>query len=414
MGTPRGRCSVNDQLPDARVPGKPLLETSPEWCPGASSSLAQAFCPGGQAALVSTLQVQQALHILQGLALGQPLPTAALQQALLGFDSRAVALLLKDLNRSGLGQRAAQLFDWLRSLPGAHPLAALCDVYTWTAMVSLCMHQQDAARAQGLVEDMRARGTAPNVHTYTALMNVCIKCGRLEAALETYQRMRQEGCTPNVGEWLSAAPRPEGTPWPPLSCQRVRQEGAAPTSRVAEVPEVADAPAPLPLLVAVSACVVVCGLLSGDDLFACGLHSQGQTDAASRLAFVRFGGIPSVTGQAATWGLRRGPPKLSRALGLDLSGAWGGGREAGRLRWCCLLSWRSPLPAVTYNTLIDVHGKMGRWEQALQVVATMKQEVGVSSQMLVSRLAAHDRACVDVTQCAGSRLSDGGRFKAEV
>ena len=121
-----------------------------------------------------------------------------------------MALLLKDLNKSGLGHLAAQLFDWLRSLPCAHPLAALCDVYTWTAMVSLCMHQQDAARAQGLVGDMRARGVPPNVHTYTALMNVCIKCGRLEAALETYQRMRQEGCTPNVGERLSAAPSAEG------------------------------------------------------------------------------------------------------------------------------------------------------------------------------------------------------------
>ena len=163
-----------------------------------------------QAALVCILQVQQAVYILQSLAPGQPLPQAALQQALLGFDSRAVALLLKDLNRSGLGQRAAQLFDWLRSLSCAHPLAALCDVFTWTAMVSMCMHQQDAARAQGLVADMRARGVAPNVHTYTALMNVCIKCGRLEAALETYQRMRQEGCTPNVGEWLPAAASPGG------------------------------------------------------------------------------------------------------------------------------------------------------------------------------------------------------------
>ena len=121
-----------------------------------------------------------------------------------------MALLLKDLNRSGLGQRAAQLFDWLRSLPCAHPLAALCDVFTWTAMVSMCMHQQDTARAQGLVGDMRAQGVAPNVHTYTALMNVCIKCGRLEAALETYQRMRQEGCTPNVGERLPAAASPGG------------------------------------------------------------------------------------------------------------------------------------------------------------------------------------------------------------
>ena len=241
-----------------------------------------------QAALVCILQVQQAVLILHSLGPGQPLPEAALQQALLGFDSRAVALLLKDLSRAGLGQRAAQLFDWLRSLPGAHPLAALCDVYTWTAMVSLCMHQQDAARAQGLVGDMRARGVAPNVHTYTALMNVCIKCGRLEAALETYQRMRQEGCTPNVGEWLSAAPSPEGrhkwvAPSTPLSYQRMRREGAPPASRVAGVLEVACAPAPLPFLVAVGA---VWGLPRWATFYDVGLHSQGHIVTASRLAFV--------------------------------------------------------------------------------------------------------------------------------
>ena len=33
---------------------------------------------------------------------------------------------------------------------------------------------------------------------------------------------------------------------------------------------------------------------------------------------------------------------------------------------------------MTFNTLIDVHGKMGRWEQAVKVVGMMKQEVGCS------------------------------------
>ena len=55
------------------------------------------------------------------------------------------------------------------------------------------------------------------------------------------------------------------------------------------------------------------------------------------------------------------------------------------------------LPAVTYNTLIDVHGKMGRWEQALQVVGTMKQEVGVFCRMLDFKRAAQelDLCCCD-------------------
>ena len=32
---------------------------------------------------------------------------------------------------------------------------------------------------------------------------------------------------------------------------------------------------------------------------------------------------------------------------------------------------------VTYNTLIDVYGKLGRWEDALQVLQRMKAQVGV-------------------------------------
>jgi len=30
---------------------------------------------------------------------------------------------------------------------------------------------------------------------------------------------------------------------------------------------------------------------------------------------------------------------------------------------------------VTYNTLIDVYGKLGQWEQALQVLRRMKYQV---------------------------------------
>ena len=31
---------------------------------------------------------------------------------------------------------------------------------------------------------------------------------------------------------------------------------------------------------------------------------------------------------------------------------------------------------MTYNTLIDVYGKLGRWEDALQVLQRMKAQVG--------------------------------------
>jgi pentatricopeptide repeat domain-containing protein 1 len=105
---------------------------------------------------------------------GEPLPDR-LRDALRHLDSRAAALLLKDLSKAGLDERAIELFDWLRALPERHPLRALCDVYTYTAMISLCIYQQNVDRATDLLREMRARGVERNVHTYTALMNVCIK-----------------------------------------------------------------------------------------------------------------------------------------------------------------------------------------------------------------------------------------------
>lgn len=48
------------------------------------------------------------------------------------MDSRAVAAMLKELARVGCGGRAQEVFDWLRSLPHTHDLAALCDVFTFT------------------------------------------------------------------------------------------------------------------------------------------------------------------------------------------------------------------------------------------------------------------------------------------
>jgi pentatricopeptide repeat protein len=122
------------------------------------------------------LSVDEAVALMKRLPRGEPLPERLLR-ALRHLDSRAAALLLKDLSKAGLDERAIELFDWLRALPERHVLRALCDVYTYTAMISLCIYQQNVDRAMELLAEMRARGVERNVHTYTALMNVCIKVG---------------------------------------------------------------------------------------------------------------------------------------------------------------------------------------------------------------------------------------------
>lgn len=143
------------------------------------------------------MTIEELVQFLQGLSRTHPIPDIA-YQALFHYDSRATASLLKELSKAGLTVRAAELFDWLRKLEPGHPLHALCDVYTYTAMISMCIYQQAVDRAVKLAHEMAERGVERNVHTYTALMNVCIKCGKCQLALETYHQMRQDGCTPNV------------------------------------------------------------------------------------------------------------------------------------------------------------------------------------------------------------------------
>lgn len=43
--------------------------------------------------------------------------------------------------------RATELFDWIRALEDGHPLQTLLDVYSYTAMISLCITEHDVDRA---------------------------------------------------------------------------------------------------------------------------------------------------------------------------------------------------------------------------------------------------------------------------
>jgi pentatricopeptide repeat protein len=117
------------------------------------------------------MSVEEAVALLRGLRRSEPLPERVLR-ALGHWDSRAVALLLKDLSKAGHDARAVELFDWLRAVPTVvpelHSLRSLCDVYTYTAVISLCIYQQNVDRAMMLLEEMRQRGVERNVSARAA------------------------------------------------------------------------------------------------------------------------------------------------------------------------------------------------------------------------------------------------------
>jgi len=111
------------------------------------------------------------------------------ERGLQHLDSSALAALLKDLSKQGQIRRAVELFDWLRGLPPDHELHRLCDLYTYTTMISHCGSHQHLRRALELVAEMRSRGILCNVHTFSALMNVAIKSNELELALDIFKQV---------------------------------------------------------------------------------------------------------------------------------------------------------------------------------------------------------------------------------
>ena len=85
-----------------------------------------------------------------------------------------------------------------RSLSEQDELRSLCDVFTYTTMISQCGSHHQLRRALELVAEMRSRVIGLNVHTYSALLNVCLKANELDLSLDIYAQMLSDGCTPNL------------------------------------------------------------------------------------------------------------------------------------------------------------------------------------------------------------------------
>lgn len=147
--------------------------------------------------LVPPAQVEDLIKMVQQLPASASVVEAILP-GLSYLDSRAAAALLKGLGKAGLGQRAVEVFDHLRALAPTDELAQLCDIFTYTTMISQCNTHQQLRRAMELVAEMRSRAIPLNVHTYSALLNVCLKANELDLSLDVYARMLEEGVTPNL------------------------------------------------------------------------------------------------------------------------------------------------------------------------------------------------------------------------
>ena len=96
------------------------------------------------------------------MALGPQEPAvSAVEPGLQHLDSSALAALLKELSKQGHIRRAVEIFDWLRGLPPDHDLHRLCDLYTYTTMISQCGSHQHLRRALELVAEMRGEADKP-------------------------------------------------------------------------------------------------------------------------------------------------------------------------------------------------------------------------------------------------------------
>ncbi|GIL47655.1 hypothetical protein Vafri_4418 [Volvox africanus] len=277
------------------------------------------------------LSVEEMAVIIQKLQPNEPLPEVIFR-ALHHVDSRAVALLLKDLSRLGKDRRAMELFDWLRSANERSPLRALCDVYSYTATISLCIHGQDVERALELMQEMRTRNIERNVHTYTALMNVCIKCGKLPLALDIYNSMRAVNCTPNVvtyntlvdvygklGQWERAI----------HVLDLMKQEGVEPVLRTYNTL-----------------------------IIACNMCNQPREALAVYQRLLADGFTPNSTTYNALISAYGKTTQLGKALEVYQE----------------MLRQNMDRSVITYSSLISACEKAGQWETALRIFNEMQQD----------------------------------------
>lgn len=275
--------------------------------------------------------VEDMLQVVRGLA-PDASAIAAISQGLYYLDSGALAALLKELAKSGHGKRAMEVFDWLRGLEDGHDLVCLCDVYTYTTMISQCGSHQQLRRALELVAEMRGRGVACNVHTYSALMNVCIKANELDLALDVYRQLLSDSCTPNLvtyntlidvygktGQWEEAV----------KVLDALEHQGIEPEIRTYNT-------------------VII----------ACNMSGQAQEALKVYERMLRAGADPTATTYTALISAYGKNGQLDRALQIfeDM------------LRRGCERN------VITYSSLISACEKAGRWELALDLFSEMHRE----------------------------------------
>ncbi len=152
--------------------------------------------PGESKAIVSDCTVEDMLRTIKTLQNKQS-ALDVVRAGLHYLDSRALAFLLKELGKSKLTHRAFEIFDWLHIHPDPS-LAALCDVFTYTTVISLCGSPRLLWKALRLVGCMKSKGIPCNTHTYSALISVCVKAKQPGLALDVYQEMKRSGCKPSV------------------------------------------------------------------------------------------------------------------------------------------------------------------------------------------------------------------------
>lgn len=248
------------------------------------------------------------------------------------IDSGALAALLKELNKSGHGRRAQEIFDWLRALNAGHELKGLCNTMTYTTMISQCGTQQALRRALELVGEMRSTGIPCNVHTYSALMNVCIKGNELDLALDVYRQMLNEGITPNLvtyntlidvygktGSWQEAV----GV------LDALTAQGIAPEIRT------------------YNTAIIACNM-------------SGQAGQALQIyeRMLRAGAQPTATTYTALISAYGKSGQLDKALGIFQD----------MIRRGCERN------VITYSSLISACEKVGRWKLALSLFHEMHAE----------------------------------------
>lgn len=280
----------------------------------------------------------------------------------------------------GRWDSALMLLDWMRLL-GVQP-----DVISFNAAISACAKGGQWAYAVALLQQMATLGLEANVISYSAAIDACARGGQWETALMLLGQMREAGVTPNAISFNSAI----------TACERGGGHWRVALELLGQMREAGVTPDVVSFGAAISACGRTGQWFAALELLAAMRNEGIVPDVVCCSAVITAcerGGAWAAALQVLGEMLTSGPAPDVVAYSAAISACAGHKGESRHRSGLDILDWMFLVDdvapnTVSFNAAIAACERGGAWQQALQLLGTMRHAGalpdGVSFNMAIA------------------------------